>query len=347
MSLSYLILGSGAIGKLVGVQLSAAGEDITFLVRDRVAQHIKDNGIKLTGAMGDTSLAKPTITTNLNTVLDSKKIDVVILAVKSFHTSSVINLLKSATKTSPTILCLQNGVDNEDLLSDAFGIENVIPGTVTSAVSISKLGAVNVDRERGIGIAAGHPYSLEIWKAFNSAGFDTLLYPNAKAMKWSKLITNILANATAAICDITPNAIFKHDRLFRLEINAIEETLTVMKGLQLPIVRLPRTPSHWLAFAIKRLPPWSYRAILNNKVSKGRGGKHPSLQVDLLANRNHSEISYLNGTVHRHAKALGLAAPVNHGLANILGRIVAGGIPWDKYRHNPDGLADSLLSGDF
>ena len=297
--------------------------------------------------MGNTSLARPTITTSLNDVLTSQKIDVVILAVKSFHTPTIIKLLQSASKISPTVLCLQNGVDNEDLLSDAFGIENVVPGTVTSAVSISKIGAVNVDRERGIGIAAGHPYSLEIWKALNAAGFHTLLYPNAKAMKWSKLITNILANATAAICDIKPNEIFEHDRLFRLEITAIEETLTVMKGMQLPIVRLPRTPSHWLAFAIKRLPPWSYRSTLTNRVSKGRGAKYPSLHADLLANREHSEISYLNGTVHRHAKALGLAAPVNNGLANILSEIVTGKIPWGEYRHKPDRLADSLLSGDF
>ena len=332
---------------MIGVRLSAAGEDVTFLVRDKAAEQIKAYGLHLTGSMGNTSLAKPTITTSLNDVLDSKKIDVIILAVKSFHTPTIINLIKSASKISPTVLCLQNGVDNEDLLSDAFGIENVIPGTVTSAVSISKLGAVNVDRERGVGIAAGHPYSLEIWKALNAAGFETLLYPNAKAMKWSKLITNILVNATAAICDITPNAIFDHDRLFRLEITAIEETLTIMQGLQLPIVRLPRTPSNWLAFAINRLPAWSYRSILKNKVSQGRGGKHPSLHVDLLANKAHSEISYLNGTVHRHAQALGLAAPVNNGLTNILSEIVAGNIPWNEYRHNPDRLADSLLSGDF
>ena len=259
----------------------------------------------------------------------------------------LINLLKSATKDYPTVLCLQNGVDNENLLSDALGIETVIPGTVTSAVSISKTGTVNVDRERGIGIAAGHPYSLEIWKALNTAGFHTLLYPNAKAMKWSKLMTNILANAIAAICDLTPNEIFEHDRLFRLEITAIEETFAVMEGMQLPIVRLPRTPSHWLAFAIKRLPTWSYRSILKNKVSKGRGGKHPSLHADLLANKGYSEVSYLNGTVHRHAKALGLAAPVNNGLANLLGEIVEGNISWDLYRHNPDRLADRLLSGDF
>jgi 2-dehydropantoate 2-reductase len=327
--------------------LSAAGEDVTFLVRDRAAEQIKANGLHLTGSMGNTSLSNPNITTSLNDILVTKKIDVIILAVKSFHTSAIIKLLKSTSETIPTVLCLQNGVDNETLLSDALGIENVIPGTVTSAVSISKTGEVTVDRERGIGIAAGHPYSLEIWKALNTARFHTLLYPNAKAMKWSKLITNILANSIAAICDLPPNAIFENDRLFRLEITAIEETFAVMKGMQLPIVHLPRTPSHWLAFAIKRLPTWSYRSILKNKITKGRGGKHPSLHADLLANKGYSEVSYLNGTVHRHAKYLGLAAPVNNGLSNLLGEIVQGNIPWDDYRHNPDRLADRLLSGDF
>ncbi len=82
-------------------------------------------------------------------------------------------------------------------------------------------------------------------------------------------------------------------------------------------------------------------------MARGRGGKPPSLHVDLAALRGRSEIEFLNGAVVRHAKALGLAAPVNGGLAQLLSAIVSGETPWEHYRTNPDRLADRLLSGDF
>jgi 2-dehydropantoate 2-reductase len=120
-----------------------------------------------------------------------------------------------------------------------------------------------------------------------------------------------------------------------------------MDGMRLPVVRLPGTPSHWLGFALRHLPAWSYRGFLARKVTRGRGGKPPSLHMDLAAQRGCSEVDFLNGAVVRHAKALGLAAPVNDGLAQLLGTIVSGETSWEAYRSNPDRLADRLLSGDF
>ena len=331
----------------MGGALDAAGERVTFLVRPSAAEHIRANGISISGAMGTLSIPAPHLSTDLPSALADGRCDLVILAVKSFHTATAIQALRSAGAQPLPVLCLQNGVDNETLLAEAFSAKNVIPGTVTTAVSSLQPGAVVVERERGVGLAAGHPLSLQLQQTFSAAGFRTLLHPNARAMKWSKLLTNLLANASAAICDISPAAVFAHDRLFHLEIAALREVLAVMSGLRLPVVRLPGTPSHWLGFALRRLPAWSYRGFLARKVARGRGGKPPSLHVDLAAQRRRSEIEFLNGAVVRHAKALGLAAPVNAGLAQLLSEIVSGETPWEHYRANPDRLADRLLSGDF
>ncbi len=331
----------------MGGALAAAGERVTFLVRSSAAKHIHANGISISGAMGALSIPAPRLSTDIASAIVDGRCDLVILAVKSFHTAAAIQALRSAGALPPPVLCLQNGVDNETLLADAFGAKNVIPGTVTTSVSSPQPGVVVVERERGVGLAAGHPLSLQLLQAFSAAGLHTLLHPNARAMKWSKLLTNMLANASAAICDISPAAVFAHGRLFHLEIAALRETLAVMRGLRLPVVRLPGTPSHWLGFALRRLPAWSYRGFLARKVARGRGGKPPSLHVDLAAQRRRSEIEFLNGAVVRHAKALGLAAPVNGGLAQLLSDIVSGETPWEHYRANPDRLADRLLSGDF
>lgn len=340
-------MGAGAVGGLIGGALAAAGEHVTFIVRPDKADRIRTSGIHIRGAISTRSVPHPDVATHLPSTLARSTSNLVIIAVKSFHTPAVIKALQSARSKPFDVLCLQNGVDNETLLADALGQNHVIPGTLTTAVSSPEPGMVEVERERGVGLAAGHPLSLQLLDAFSTAEFRTLLYPNARAMKWSKLLTNLIANASSAICDISPDAVFAHDRLYRLEITALQETLAVMKGLHLPIVHLPGTPSHWLAFALRNLPAWSYRGFIARKVAAGRGGKSPSLRMDLANQRGRTEVDFLNGAVVRHAKALRLSAPVNRGFTEILGEIVSGETPWEQYRSNPDALADRLLSGDY
>ena len=347
LPLSFLIVGTGAVGGLVGGALAAAGERVTFIVRPDKVEAIRSNGIMITGDMGTLSVPNPQLATNISTTLANHHYDIVILAVKSFHTDSVIKHLLSARIPTPPVLCLQNGVDNETKIANALGLDHVVSGTLTTAVSNPEPGMIVVERQRGVGLASGHTLSLKLLHAFSGAGFPTLLYPNAQAMKWSKLLTNLIANATAAICDISPAEIFAHDRLFRLEITALRETLSVMQGMRIPVVQLPGPPSHWLGFALRRLPEWTYRSFLTRKLVEGRGGKPPSLHVDLTSNRGNSEVHFLNGAIVRHAKSLGLATPVNNGLSQILGNIVRGEISWDQYRAKPDRLADQLLSGHY
>ncbi len=329
----------------MGGALAAAGERVTFLVRPVAAKHIRSNGIRITGAMGSHWVPAPRVATDIPSTLADSPCDLIILAVKSFHTATAIKALQSAGPPTPPILCLQNGVDNEKLLADAFGLDRIIHGTMTTAVSSPEAGTVVVERERGVGIAAGNPFSMQLLRTFSAAGFRTILYPNARAMKWSKLLTNLIANASAAICDISPAAVIAHDRLYQLEITALRETLAVMQGMHLPVVRLPGTPSHLLGFMLRHLPAWSYRNVMGHKVARGRGSKPPSLHMDLAAQRGRSEVDFLNGAVARHANTLGLAAPVNSGLAQLLGQLVSGETPWEHYRANPDRLADQLLSG--
>lgn len=331
----------------MGGALAAAGERVTFLVRPSSANLIRTNGIAISGAMGVLSVPHPRIITDLPSALDNDTYDLIILAVKSFHTSAAVGALQSTSSQIPPVLSLQNGVDNEAMLADTLGIDHVIPGTLTTAVSSPEVGVMVVEKHRGIGLAAEHPLSPQIMQAFSAAGFHTMLYRNTHAMKWSKLLTNMLANASAAICDLSPEAIFAHDRLFELEITALRETMAVMHTMGIPVVRLPGTPSHWLGFAIQHLPTWSYRSLLSRKVASGRGDKPPSLHVDLSAQRGNSEVNFLNGAVARHAKVLGIATPVNSRIAHLLAAIVSGEVPWDHYRANPDRLADQLLSGDI
>jgi ketopantoate reductase len=133
------------------------------------------------------------------------------------------------------------------------------------------------------------------------AGLNAQLNPNPEDMKWSKMITNLVSNASSAILDMTPAEIFSNPGLYRMENRQIREALSVMQALNIKPINLPGTPVRLLVFAIQQLPLVISRSILAKAVGGGRGGKMPSFHIDLHAGRKKSEVDFLNGAVVRMA----------------------------------------------
>jgi 2-dehydropantoate 2-reductase len=195
-----------------------------------------------------------------------------------------------------------------------------------------------LERKRGIGIAAGHPLSASLVAALNQADIYAQLYSRAADIKWSKLITNLLANASSAILDMSPQEIFKHPKLFRLEITQIREAIAVMDAQRIRTVDLPGTPVRAMVWIVRRLPAALARQILQGSLSKGRGGKMPSLHIDLHSGISKSEVNWLNGAVVRFGEAYGIPTPVNRALNDTLLAIVEGKIQPNRFVKNPDRL---------
>jgi 2-dehydropantoate 2-reductase len=195
-----------------------------------------------------------------------------------------------------------------------------------------------VERQRGVGIAAGHLLSSALAEAIERAGIPTRLYPDALSMKWSKMLTNLPANASAAILDMTPGEILAHAGLFRMEMEILREALRVMKAVNYHVMDLPGVPVRGLAFAASKLPLPIAQLILRRGLGAGRGGKMPSFHIDLHSGKGRSEVDSLNGAVVRFAEANNLNAPVNQVLTETLLRLTRGEeVPAD-YARQPEKL---------
>jgi len=157
-------------------------------------------------------------------------------------------------------------------------------------------------------------------------------------MKWSKLLLNILANASPAILDMPPDEVFADSRLSMLEMTAFREALAVMRGMGLSPVSLPDYPVPLFAWALSTLPLVLLRPLLQRLVAGGRGGKMPSLHIDLSRGKEKSEVEYLNGAVVRAARQSGMRVPANEGLYTVLVGIVRGEIPWEDCQGRPEAL---------
>jgi 2-dehydropantoate 2-reductase len=235
----------------------------------------------------------------------------------------------------PPVLCLSNGVDNEPALAGVLGDQKVIYGTLTSAIGRRGAGDVHLEKLRGVGIDDRHPLSQVLLEAFNGAFLNAQAYADVSGMKWSKMLTNLLANPLSAILDMTPGEIFARRRLYRLEIAVLRECLAVMRAQGILVLDLPGTPVRSLAFAT-RLPLWLSRVFLVRAVGRGRGKKMPSFHIDLHSGRGKSEVDYLHGAVVRAGEQAGVATPVNRLLVDVLTSLTVGETPLETYARRPE-----------
>jgi 2-dehydropantoate 2-reductase len=334
--LRVLCFGAGAIGTYIGGSLALRGHQVVFQEVPQVASELASRGLRLLIDGVEKHVPNPLVTTSLEETMHQAPYDFAIVALKSFDTRSLCDGLAAFQAAMPPILCLQNGVENESILASALGEQLVIPGTVTSSIGRRAAGDIVLERLRGVGIAGHHPLSSRLVASFNDAGLNARRYASAAGMKWSKLITNLPANASSAILDMTPAEIFSHSTLFQLEIQQLREALAVMRRQKIKVVNLPGTPVRLFAFAIRYLPVSLSRPILKGAIGGGRGGKMPSFHIDLHSGRGKSEVGYLNGAVADYGEQLGLATPANQFLTDTLTALAMGKLPLKTYAHDAD-----------
>ncbi len=341
--LKILVYGAGAIGTYIGGSLALQGHQAVFLERPSVADRLRTAGLRLVIEGQAHHIPAPMIFESFEAAVSETQFDFILFALKSFDTKLAAETMARSKVNQPPILCLQNGVDNEPILADALGQAKVIPGTVTSSISRPAAGDIVLERRRGVGIAAVHDRAGSLAIAMAGAGLNPRLYPEPGPMKWSKLLTNLLTNATAAILDMTPAEVLADPALFRLEMLQLREALSVMDLEDMPVVDLPGTPVRGLAFAVRRLPFLIARPLLARAIGKGRGGKMPSLHIDLHSGRGKSEVEYLNGAVVRHGARLGLSTPINSRLSDIRLKLTLKELPIEAYAHKPHALLNAVF----
>jgi 2-dehydropantoate 2-reductase len=343
-SLKFLVFGAGAIGTYIGGSLALAGQQVVFVEKQKMVDELRERGLRLDLTIDERRKTKDAFVVDSRTFVISPSIeealnygpfDVALFAVKSFDTASAMEDLRPFADKLPPILCLSNGVENEQVIARVMGADKVIYGTVTTAVGRKGPGNIVLEKLRGVGIAAGHPLSEKLVDIFNSAYLKCMLYPDAYSMKWSKMLTNLIANPTSAILNMTAAEVFANKDLYKLEIEMLKECLAVMQALNLEVVDLPGTPVRALAFATK-LPLWLSRPFLSRAAGSGRGGKMPSFHIDLYMGRPRSEVEYLHGAVVREGQARGIPTPVNELLTNTLIALTNKEIPLEEFAKKPE-----------
>ena len=348
--LKVLTFGAGAIGTYIGGSLVLGGHNVVFVEQAKVVEELRERGLRLDLTLDkrrntkETLLVDPSsfvIVSSLEDAMRYGPFDVALYALKSFDTAAALEGIQPFADKMPPVLCLSNGVDNEPAIAKVLGPDKVIYGTVTSAIGRRAAGDIVLEKLRGMGITTSHPLSDRLVAAFKKAFLTAQAFADADSMKWSKMLTNLLANPLSAILDMSAAEIYAHDDLYKMEIDMLRECLAVMKAQNIDVVDLPGTPVRVLAFATK-LPLWLSKPLLGRAAGGGRGGKMPSFHIDLHAGRGKSEVDFLHGAVMRAGKRTNIPTPVNELLTQTLLALTNGEILLEEYAHQPEKFLSGL-----
>ena len=288
-----ILIGSGAIGTLYGGWLLSGGADVAFVARADRYDQIRERGIVLTGAAGETTHRA------INVVRDAGDLppaDVLLFAVKTYDLDAAARAAKDALAPGGLVVGLQNGVDAAAMLGTIFDPAQVMVGPVYSAATLTADGAVRYGGQRNdvvIGNVLGlvHPLAEPLVAAWRKAGVAASISDDIQASLWTKFL--FLATNAALTCLSRQSAgVVYHDPwLLDLAKRSIAEISAVAaaEGVQLA----SDAPAAALAI-LTSFPP--------DVVA--------SMRQDLDAGRR-LELEAISGTIVRLGRKHKLATPVH------------------------------------
>lgn len=338
---SFLVYGAGAVGSFLGAKLATSSFAVTMLARPATRRLLAREGLRLALPDGPSVIHLPAIT-SLDELTTSP--DFVLLTVKAYSVAEALPDLERLAAQGATIVTLQNGVGTEEFLSAHGAIKRLIAASLTISVGNDNGVVRQETTQGGMALAPVDDPGTTIdtlQSVFETAGIRVLRCPDARQMKWSKLLINILGNATSAILATEPGALFADPALFRLERQAFIEALVVMAAQGFTPLALPGFNIPLICQAM-RLPLWLSRRLVAPRIARGRGDKRPSLWLDLDNQRGQTEIDWLNGAVARTAESFGVPTPVNRALTRLVNDLAADPSRRAEYAGHPKALLKAI-----
>jgi 2-dehydropantoate 2-reductase len=290
----FVVLGSGAIGGVVGARLFQAGAEVIVIARGAHYEAIAARGLTLETPTERVTLAIPAASHPAE--VRWQEHDVVLLAVKGQDTLAALGALRAAAGSGIPLVCLQNGVENERVaarrFSDVYGAVVMSPTAhlepgIVQAYATTVTGAIDV---------GCYPSGIDalcetVCTHLRGARYESDPRPDIMRYKHAKLLTN-LGNAVQAVCG--------HDADTReLSARALAEGREVLQAAGIPY------DAEYVADLPRRWERWQVGEI----AGRARGGG--SSWQSVVRGTGTIESDYLNGEIVLRGRQAGVATPVN------------------------------------
>ncbi|NUQ90410.1 MAG: 2-dehydropantoate 2-reductase [Glycomyces artemisiae] len=312
------VYGAGSIGCYVGGRLAAAGADVVFVGRERIANEVRAHGLRLTDLDGaDERVPAPRYETDPAAAADA---DLVLVAVKSAATADAAAQLAPLLRPGTPVVSFQNGLRNAATLRSGLPEAVVIPGMV--AFNVVHRGDGAFHRGTGGGLEAqAHPALAPHLDAFARAAMPLALHDDLLGVQAAKLLLN-LNNAVNALSGLPLRTELSQRPYRRVLARAQREALAAYKAAGIRPAKTAGADPRLVPYVLG-LPDALFARIAARMLAVDPHAR--SSTADDLAAGRPTEVDYLNGEIAALAAEHGTAAPVNERLTALVHAAEAGG----------------------
>ena len=309
------VIGAGAIGSVVAAYLSKAGVDGTLIGRADQVAAITAKGLRVVGARGEEKFQILTLTR-----LD-KPYDVVIFTVKTQDLEAAYQENAEFLEQG-YVLTTQNGVQSDNLLSAHFDRAKMVSSIVMFGATYVRPGEVTFNFEGdwiiGKPYLPNDPFVQALAEVLRKA-FKVPVSDNIMGMKWLKLFVNF-NNCIPALLGKSMQETFADLDFCRLSMLLLKEGIEVTRKAGVQLVSLPQFPAERIE-GLSAMPVEQGAAIVNKTLTGlSKEPLYGSILQSILRKKT-SEIDFINGEVTHMAQAMGLNAPLNRKVVDLVHRV--------------------------
>ena len=194
-------------------------------------------------------------------------VDLVLVGLKAYANDHLVALTRPLVASGTTILTLQNGLGNEDLLTAAFGVAHVVGGVAFLCCNRGEPGTVHHLDQGSIRIAEFarglSPRIERLAETFKQAGIPCEACVDLTRIRWEKLVWNIPFNGLCALTGLPTDRLLACPETRQLIAEMMREVVAAanQQGLAEPI--------DGAAFIERML-----------QITAGMGAYRPSMMID-------------------------------------------------------------------
>lgn len=288
------VVGAGAMGSVFAARLRRAGADVTLLDVDAgLVDRIARDGLILDGPDGREHVRVPAVTAPAG-----PPADLALFFVKCHATRAAAQGAAAAVGPGTTVVSLQNGWGNGDVLAAQLGAERLVVGVTYVSATVRAPGQVAYSgtgpTHLGPWVPAARERAAAVAALLRAGGLDVAESADVRTEIWRKLVLNAATLPTAALTGLTAGALGEHPEMSELVRAAAAEAVAAARAGGLDVDETER------------------REAIAGVLARAGAGKGSMLQ-DVEAGRR-TENDVISGAVLRAAAEHGLDLPVTRTL---------------------------------